>query len=68
MMTEKKQLTQEEKTRILEEQAFNKRWGKKIKLYGDIKNTSKNVGKAPTCNTNHAKKEVAVTTASKKKK
>lgn len=64
----KKQLTEKEKQFRLEEQAFKKRWNKKRKLCTDLSSVSKTVGKAPACNTNTTKKEVAITTVSNKKK
>lgn len=58
----------EKKKKNPEEIAFNKKWGRLAKLYSNINLLSRNIGKAPTCNTNTTKKEVNFTTVSKKKK
>lgn len=63
MVTEKKK-----KTKTPEEIAFNKKWGRIAKLYSNTNLLSRNIGKAPACNTNHSKKEVNITTVPKKKK
>lgn len=67
-MTQKKVLTHEEKEAKLREQAFKKRWGQKCKLAPDMRLVAKNIGKAPACNTNTAKKEVPLKVDTKKKK
>lgn len=55
-----------------EEIAFNKKWNKKWnkinKLSPMMRFVSKEVGKAPKCNSSTAKKEVSITVATKKKK
>ena len=64
----KKQLTHDEKQKKLEEQQFKKRFNQKHKLSPDMRIVSKEVGKAPACNTNHNKKEVNIATVTNKKK
>lgn len=58
----------EKKVKTAEEKAFNKLWGKKTKLSPSYHLLSKDVGKAPRCNTAiKAEKPVAVTPNKKKR-
>lgn len=61
MPMEKKKKTQEEKD-------FNKSWGKKCKLRADSRSVSKDVGKAPKCNTRVKTPKVAESVNQKNKK
>ena len=61
-------MDQEQKQRLFEEQMFKKRWAKHLKLSPIICKLSKNVGKAPKCNTKGPKKEVSVQIDNSKKK
>ena len=61
-------MTDEEKKRAFEEQLFKKKWAKHLKLSPIFHKLSKNIGKAPKCNVNGPKKEIAVTVDSKAKK
>lgn len=61
-------MTDEEKKKSFEEQQFRKRWGNFLKKCPTVNTVSKNVGKAPACNTKGPKKEVSVTPSNKKKK
>ena len=63
-----KELSYEEKQRLFEEQLFKKKWAKHLKLSPIFYKLSKNIGKAPKCNANSPKKEIAVTVDSKGKK
>lgn len=63
-----KELSYEEKQRLFEEQLFKKKWAKHLKLSPIFHKLSKNIGKAPKCNVNGLKKEIAVTVDSKGKK
>ena len=63
-----KELSYEEKQRLFEEQLFKKKWAKHLKLSLIFHKLSKNIGKAPKCNVNGPKKEIAVTVDSKGKK
>lgn len=63
-----KELSYEEKQRLFEEQLFKKKWAKHLKLSPIFHKLSKNIGKAPKCNVNGTKKEIAVTVDSKGKK
>lgn len=63
-----KELSYEEKQRLFEEQLFKKKWAKHLKLSPIFHKLSKNIGKAPKCNVNGPKKEIAVTVDSKGKK
>lgn len=63
-----KELSYEEKQRLFEEQLFKKKWAKHLKLSPIFHKLSKNIGKAPKCNTKGPKKEIAVTVDSKGKK
>lgn len=63
-----KELSYEEKQRLFEEQLFKKKWAKHLKLSPVFHKLSKNIGKAPKCNVNGPKKEIAVTVDSKGKK
>lgn len=63
-----KELSYEEKQRLFEEQLFKKKWAKYLKLSPIFHKLSKNIGKAPKCNVNGPKKEIAVTVDSKGKK
>lgn len=58
----------EKKKKTPEEIAFNKKWSKINKLSPMMRFVSKEVGKAPKCNSSTAKKEVSITVATKKKK
>jgi len=61
-------MDQELKQKLFEELMFKKKWAKHLKLSPIISKLSKNVGKAPKCNTKGPKKEVAVIVDTKKKK
>lgn len=50
-------MDQEQKQKLLEEQAFKKRWAKYLKLSPITWKLSKDVGKAPKCNTKGPKKK-----------
>ena len=63
-----KELSYEEKQCLFEEQLFKKKWAKHLKLSPIFHKLSKNIGKAPKCNVNGPKKEIAVTVDSKGKK
>ena len=63
-----KELSYEEKQHLFEEQLFKKKWAKHLKLSPVFHKLSKNIGKAPKCNANGPKKEIAVTVDSKGKK
>ena len=63
-----KELSYEEKQRLFEEQLFKKKWAKYLKLSPILSTISKNVGKAPRCNTKEPKKEVAVVVDTKNNK
>ena len=59
----------EKKKKTLEQKAFNKRFKKVTKLWSPkLEDLSKNVGKAPSCNTSTVKKEVPLTVVYSKKK
>ena len=62
-----KELSYEEKQRLFEEQLFKKKWAKHLKLSPMLSTISKNVGKAPRCNTKEPKKEVAFVVDTKNK-
>ena len=62
-----KELSYEEKQHLFEEQLFKKKWAKYLKLSPILITISKNVGKAPRCNTKEPKKEVAVVVDTKNK-
>ena len=66
-MTEK-ETSYEEKQKLFEEQLFKKKWAKHLKLSPIFSKISKNVGKAPKCNSKGPKKEVTVILDNKKKK
>lgn len=53
----------EQKQKLFEELMFKKKWGKHLKLSPIEKNISKNVGRAPKCNTKGPKKEVGLQVA-----
>ena len=61
-------MDQEQKQKLLEEQMFKKRWAKYLKLSPITWKLSKNVGKAPKCNTKGPKKEVLVVVDNNNKK
>ena len=61
-------MDQEQKQKMLEEQMFKKKWAKHLKLSPMLCKISKEVGKAPKCNTKGPKKEVPVQIDNKKKK
>lgn len=61
-------MDQEQKQKMLEEQMFKKKWAKHLKLSPILCKISKEVGKAPKCNTKGPKKEVPVQIDNKKKK
>lgn len=61
-------ITDEEKKRTFEEQQFKKRWGNFLKKCPSIDTVSKNVGKAPACNTKGPKKDISASSPAKKKK
>lgn len=61
-------MTDEEKKKSFEEQQFKKRWGNFLKKCPTVNTVSKNVGRAPACNTKGPKKEVSATPTNKKKK
>ena len=61
-------MTNEEKQRLFEDQMFKKKWAKHLKLSPLVYCLSKEVGKAPACNTRGPKKEVQVVVDNKKKK
>ena len=63
-----KELSYEEKQRLFEEQLFKKKWVKYLKLSPMLSTISKNVGKAPRCNVQEPKKEVAVVVDTKNNK
>ena len=63
-----KELSYEEKQRLFEEQLFKKKWAKYLKLSPMLSTISKNVGKAPKCNTKGPKKEVPVVVDNNNKK
>lgn len=44
-------MTFEEKQKAFEEQQFKKRWGNFLKKCPNIESVSRDVGKAPACNT-----------------
>lgn len=61
-------MDQEQKQKLLEEQTFKRNWAKHLKLSPIVEKISKNIGKAPKCNTKGPKKEVSVVIDTKKKK
>lgn len=61
-------MDQELKQKLFEEQMFKKRWAKHLKLSPIVWKLSKDVGKAPRCNTKGPKKEIPVVVDTKKKK
>lgn len=61
-------MDQELKQKLFEEQMFKKKWAKFLKLSPIESKLSKNVGRAPKCNSNGPKKEVPVVVDTKKKK
>ena len=63
-----KELSYEEKQRLFEEQLFKKKWAKHLKLSPIFHKLSRNIGKAPRCNTKEPKKEVAVVVDTKNNK
>lgn len=61
-------MDQEQKQKLFEEEQFKKKWAKHLKLSPIVCKLSKEVGRAPKCNTKGPKKEVPVQIDNSKKK